>query len=45
MDSSEFRDRTKKLGLLVIKLTDLLPRTRVAAIIADQIQYNLQFAI
>ena len=45
MDSSEFRDRTKKLGLLVIKLTDLLPRTRIAAIIADQIQYNLQFAI
>lgn len=37
MDSAEFRNRTKKLGLSVIRLTDLLPKSRVAAIIADQI--------
>lgn len=37
MDSTEFRDRTKKLGLLVIQLTALLPKSRAAAIIADQV--------
>ncbi|WP_068690719.1 four helix bundle protein [Culturomica massiliensis] len=37
MDSADFQKRTKKLGLLVIELVELLPQTKAASVIAGQI--------
>jgi four helix bundle protein len=37
MDEQLFKDRTKKLALAVIAMTEALPKTRVAEIIARQI--------
>ena len=37
MDEKTFKERTKKFGLAVIRLTDSLPKTRSADIIARQI--------
>lgn len=37
MDEREFKDRTKKLGLAVIQLSESLAKTRAADVIARQI--------
>ena len=37
MDKKQFQDRTKKLAVRVIKMTETLPHTRAADIIAKQI--------
>lgn len=37
MNKDELRDRTKKLGLRVIRLTAYLPKNQLAHIISDQI--------
>jgi len=37
MDKQQFQDRTKKLAVRVVKMTEALPDTRAADIIAKQI--------